>query len=73
MSKSLTAFLILIALAGSAHAFGLGRLGAGFGKLGAIGAPQAVVQPTGKILLADGVSHLLLADGVSKLCRAGGC
>ena len=30
-------------------------------------------QPTGKILLADGVSHLLLADGVSRLCRAGGC
>lgn len=31
------------------------------------------VQPTGKILLVDAVSHVLLVDAVSRLCRAGGC
>jgi len=33
----------------------------------------SIPAPTGKILLADGVSFLLLTDGASKLCRAGGC
>jgi hypothetical protein len=35
--------------------------------------PSSTVQPTGKILLVDGVSFLLKVDAVSKICRAGGC
>lgn len=73
MTRSIAAALILLALAGTAHAFGLG-LGNRFGKLGAAdngGVP--VVQPTGDILLVDGVSFILQADGASLICRAGGC
>lgn len=33
----------------------------------------AVPQPTGDILLVDGVSFILQTDGASLICRAGGC
>jgi len=74
ISTILAIGLIAILAASSAYALGIGRLGSSFGRLGSIGKKGTIVaQPTGKILLADGVSHLLLADGVSRLCRAGGC
>ena len=44
MTRSLAAFLILLALAGAAHAFGLG-LGNRFGKLGSFGAGVAAPPP----------------------------
>ena len=34
---------------------------------------SAVPQPTGDILLVDGVSLLLQTDAASFVCRAGGC
>lgn len=30
-------------------------------------------QPTGLILMTDGVSRILQTDGTSRICRAGGC
>lgn len=73
MKQNLAAFVILLALAGAAHAFGLG-LGNRFGKLGAMGSGTALgPQPTGDILLVDGTSFILQTDGTSLICRAGGC
>lgn len=73
MTRSLTALLILLALAGAAHGFGLG-LGNRFGKLGSFGAGSGVTPPpSGDILLVDGVSLILQTDGASFICRAGGC
>lgn len=37
MKRALAATLLLLALAGAAHAIGLGREGLGFGRLGAVG------------------------------------
>jgi hypothetical protein len=33
----------------------------------------AVVQPTGDVLMVDGVSLILQTDAASFVCRAGGC
>lgn len=72
-------FLIvaLLMVAGAARPDGIGGYEtifgglSGFGGIGRTG--KAIVQPTGKILLVDGVSHLLQTDGTSKVCLAGGC
>jgi hypothetical protein len=64
--------LALIAALSAAHAFGLG--GNRFGRLGASSNKGVVIpQPTGDILLVDGVSLILQTDGASFICRAGGC
>ncbi len=73
MTRLVIPLLILFALAGTAHAFGIGGLGARFGKAGAIGKGKALPQATGKILMVDGTSFILQTDAASKLCRAGGC
>lgn len=52
------------------------QIGGGIGQFdGGISQSAASLgpQPTGKILLVDGVSHLLQIDGVSRVCLAGGC
>jgi hypothetical protein len=69
--------LALLMLATSARSDGLGnltgRIGQGdFGGIGG-GFAKAAPQPTGDILLADGVSFILQTDGTSLICRAGGC
>lgn len=46
MTRSLSALLILLALAGAAHGFGLG-LGNRFGKLGSFGKGGSVTPPAG--------------------------
>lgn len=33
----------------------------------------SVPQPTGDVLMVDGVSLILQTDGASFICRAGGC
>lgn len=69
----LAALMVLASLA-AAHAFGLGKEGFMFGRLGApTGGGVIVPQPTGDILLVDGVSFILQTDGASLICRAGGC
>jgi len=48
MSRSITALVAILIISitiGFAHAFGLGRLGAGFGKLGAIGEGGTFTPP----------------------------
>jgi hypothetical protein len=73
MRRPLAALLILLALTGLAHAFGLG-LGNRFGKLGSFGGGGSVTPPTtGALLLEDGSSILLLEDGSSHFCLEGGC
>lgn len=79
MSISSKALLIIFALLASTLARSDGIYNPTSNQIGftdgvnnlAIG--SAVPQPTGKILLVDGVSHILFVDGVSKICRAGGC
>ena len=64
----------LLATVYGAHAFGIGKLGIIFGKEGASSKSGTVTpQPTGFLLMVDGVSFVLRADGVSKICLAGGC
>ena len=46
MTRLVIPLLILFALAGSAHAIGLGQLGARFGGLGSIGKKKAVAPPS---------------------------
>lgn len=75
MKRAIAAFLILLVLAGAAHAFGLG-LGNRFGKLGTFpgtggGAPAPPLS--GALLLEDGTSILLLEGGAGNLCLEGGC
>jgi len=72
--RPVAALVVLLALAGAAHALGLG-LGNRFGKLGASPNIGSVTPPgsSGKILLVDGVSFILQTDGTSKICLAGGC
>lgn len=73
MTRSIAALLVLFALAGAAHAFGLG-LGNRFGKLGSMSHGGTVTPPTGNaLLLEDGSSILLLEDGTSSFCLEGGC
>lgn len=72
MRTSIAAFVVLVALIGAAHAFGLG-LGDRFGRLGAAGIAGIPSNINGKILLVDGVSFILQTDGASKICRAAGC
>lgn len=72
MRAALAVLLVLSSLA-AAHAFGIGKEGFLFGRLGASNRGKPVIQPTGKLLAVDGVSFILQTDGVSKICRAGGC
>ncbi|WP_027517871.1 hypothetical protein [Bradyrhizobium sp. WSM1417] len=57
------------------YAFGMGREGASFGRMGAIVKKQSggAGANTGSILLVDGSSFLLQVDGTSRVCLAGGC
>jgi hypothetical protein len=67
---------LMLLTAGAYAAVVTPQIGGGIGQFdGGVSSPAVAAgpQPTGKILLADGVSFLLLTDGVSKLCRAGGC
>jgi hypothetical protein len=79
MRKLLTLIiaLLLVALPKDTRAQSITpQIGGGisFGADGGIsGTGKQIPQPTGKLLMADGVSYLLLADGVSKICLAGGC
>ena len=73
MRVALAALLVLASIAG-AHAFGMGKLGFQFGRLGApSGKVPAAPGGGGKILLVDGASFVLQTDAASKICRAGGC
>jgi hypothetical protein len=73
MARNLLALVFLVALAGAAHAFGLG-LGNRFGRMGGPSKPGIITpQPTGDILLVDGTSFILQTDAASLVCRAGGC
>jgi hypothetical protein len=73
MARNFLALLFLIALVGTAHAFGLG-LGNRFSVMGEGSKPGVITpQPTGDILLVDGTSFLLQTDAASLVCRAGGC
>jgi hypothetical protein len=74
MNRALIAVMLLAASITAVHAFGLGRLGTGFGMLGSSGHGGHVAPPaTGALLLEDGSSFLLLEDGSSHLCLEGGC
>lgn len=46
MSRIFIPLLILLALAGTAHAVGIGQLGIRFGGLGAIGKSKAIAPPS---------------------------
>jgi len=73
MTRTILAVALFVASIYAAHAFGLGE-GNRFGKLGAAsGGGTVVPQPTGDILLVDGVSLILQTDAASFICRAGGC
>jgi hypothetical protein len=72
--RILLAIVTLFAGVYAAHAFGLGKEGLIFGKLGASSKKGVVVpQPTGDVLMVDGTSLILQTDGASFICRAGGC
>jgi hypothetical protein len=72
--RILIAILMLISSLVAAHAFGLGKEGARFGRLGSMGKTKAATpQPTGNILMVDGTSLILQTDGASFVCRTGGC
>jgi hypothetical protein len=73
-SRALLVFALLAAstLARSDGIFNPGSRGIGFTD-GIFNGGVPIPQPTGKILLADGVSFILQTDAVSKICRAGGC
>lgn len=74
MTRNLIVILILLTLAATAHAIGVGGEGLRFGRLGAMGKGTAVAPPsTNALLLEDGSSILLLEDGASLLCLEGGC
>jgi hypothetical protein len=74
MARIITILIILTLAAGYAHAIGVGGEGLRFGRVGATaGKAKSVAQPTGKILMVDGISKILQTDGTSKVCRAGGC
>lgn len=45
MKRIIIPLLILLALAGTAHAIGIGQLGARFGGLGSIGKNKAIAPP----------------------------
>jgi hypothetical protein len=62
----LAALLLLLGL--SAPSAQLSLMGIGGADLG-----SAAAQPTGDILLVDGVSFILQTDAASLICRAGGC
>jgi hypothetical protein len=68
MKRSLTAFLILLALAGAAQAFGLG-LGNRFGRLGSFGAGSGSAPPGTNFLLVNTGSKLLANTGSAILIQ----
>jgi hypothetical protein len=71
--RAALAILMLATVLSAAHAFGLGE-GNRFGRLGVSSKKGVVIpQPTGDILLVDGVSLILQTDAASFICRAGGC
>jgi hypothetical protein len=72
--RTAIAILMLVGSFAAAHAFGLGKEGKLFGRLGAISNKKgSAIGTTGKILLVDGTSFILQTDATSKICRAGGC
>lgn len=74
MTRAIIAVSLLLASIYTAHGFGLGREGLGFGKLGVAskkGASGGAV--TNFILLVDNSSRILQTDNTSKICKAGGC
>lgn len=73
MTRFVIPLLILFALAGVAHAMGLGE-GNRFGRLGSIAKKSTGGGGgTNFILMIDGSSRILQTDNTSKICKAGGC
>lgn len=75
-NKIFILFTILIPSLAFAHPEGIYNPTSNFvGAFQGIGTTigTVIVQPTGKILLVDGVSFILQVDAASKICRAGGC
>lgn len=74
MTRFIIPLLILFALAGAAHAIGLGE-GNRFGRMGSIAKKSTGGggASTGFILMVDGSSRILQTDNTSKICRAAGC
>ena len=75
MSRIIIPLLILLALAGTAHAIGIGQLGVRFGGLGAMPKKGSGGGGGGTnfILMIDNTSRILQTDNASKICKAGGC
>lgn len=75
-SKAALILALIVLGVGIAHAEGIGPSSFGrslFGGIGTFGGGKVAAQPSGDILLVDGVSLLLQTDGASLICRAGGC
>lgn len=78
MSTTSRTFLLVLALlaastlARSDGIYNPGSLGIGFTD-GIGNGGKIIPQPTGDILLVDGVSLILQTDAASFICRAGGC
>lgn len=71
---ALVAFLVVVAT--SARSDGIAQknmITDGFSGGISSGMVSSGPQPTGDILLVDGVSLILQTDGASLICRAGGC